>query len=176
LIEGELDNTQLGRVTGWIQFAGIKGPVVLNLRGNFHRDIQGAKIRFTGDARWESPEAIACMRGFSRSQNGKVGNITAGLTPADFGAYPFVEWYSEENGRVVIEPDRNHIEVIGQPVPLEQATNLMEFLATIVRSIAGHGVVLAIRAGRQLPASCSNICKEVDRKWKLRYRRGSTRI
>ena len=148
LMEGELDNTRLGRVTGWIQFAGMKGTVVLNLRGNFHRDIQGAKIRITGNTRWESSEAIARMRGFSRFQNGKVGNITAGLPPADFGAYPFIEWYSEENGRVVIEPDRNHIEVIGQPVPLdqaipvsakEQAENMVEFLETIARSIARHG-------------------------------------
>jgi hypothetical protein len=148
LMEGELDNTRLGRVTGWIQFAGMKGTVVLNLRGNFHRDIQGAKIRITGNARWESSEAIARMRGFSRFQNGKVGNITAGLPPADFGVYPFVEWYSEENGRVVIEPDRNHIEVIGQPVPLEQAIpvsareqaeNMAEFLETIARSIERHG-------------------------------------
>lgn len=148
VMEGELDNTQLGRVTGWIQFAGKKGTVVLNLRGNFHRDIQGAKIRITGNAKWESSEAIARMQGFSRFQNGKAGNITAGLPPADFGVYPFIEWYSEENGRVVIEPDRGHIEVLGQPVPLEQATpvsleeqaaNLMEFMATIARSMARHG-------------------------------------
>jgi hypothetical protein len=147
LIEGELDNTKLGVVTGWIRFAGMKGRVVLRLRGNFHRDIQGAKIRFTGEAKRHSLEAMAHMQGFSSCQNGKVGNITAGLPPADYGDDPFIEWYSEENGRVVIEPDRNHIEVIGQPVPLkqaipvsreEQAENLMEYMATMARSIARH--------------------------------------
>jgi hypothetical protein len=148
VMKGELDNTQSGRVTGWIQFAGMKVRVVLNLRGNFHRDIQGAKIRITGNARWEDLAAMARMQGFSRCQNGKVGNITAGLPPADFGACPFIEWYSEENGRVVIEPDRDHMEVIGQPGPLgqaipvsarEQAENMAEFLETIARSIARHG-------------------------------------
>jgi len=51
VIEGELDNTKLGVVTGWIQFAGMKGKVVLELQGNFHRDIQGAKIHFTSQVR-----------------------------------------------------------------------------------------------------------------------------
>jgi len=31
VIEGELDNTQLGRVTGWIQFAGLKDKVTFDL-------------------------------------------------------------------------------------------------------------------------------------------------
>ena len=44
LLEGELDNTHLGRVTGWMQFAGMKEKVTLLLKGDFHRDIRGAKI------------------------------------------------------------------------------------------------------------------------------------
>ena len=144
LMEGELDNTQLGKVTGWIRFAGMKGRVVLRLRGNFHRDIQGAKIRFTGEAKTHSLEATAHMQGFSSCQNGKVGNITAGLPPADYGDEPFVEWYSEENGRVVIEPQKEQLEVIGEPLPLdkavrvsaeEQAANLKEFLDTLVQDM-----------------------------------------
>ena len=50
LIEGELDNTALGNVTGWMTFAGLNEKVTFDLEGNFHRDIRGAKIHFTGDA------------------------------------------------------------------------------------------------------------------------------
>lgn len=147
VIEGELDNTQLGVVTGWIRFAGIRGRVVLNLRGNFHRDIQGAKIHFIGDARGHSLDAQTHMQRVSQQQTGKVGNITAGLPPMDYTDYPYIEWYSEENGRVVIELDRDQVEVIGQPVPVERATpisakeqaaNLYEFLDIVSGSIAGR--------------------------------------
>ena len=43
-IEGVLDNTVPGKVTGWMRFAGMKEKVVFDLEGNFHRDIRGAKV------------------------------------------------------------------------------------------------------------------------------------
>jgi hypothetical protein len=144
LMEGELDNTKLGVVTGWVRLAGLKGRIVLNLRGNFHRDIQGAKIRFKGNGKEDDPEAVAYVGGFSLEQNGKAGDITAGLPPFDFSGRPYIEWYSEENGRVVIEPDKSQVEVIGEPVPLdkairvsaeEQAANLKEFLDRLVQDM-----------------------------------------
>lgn len=147
LIEGELDNTRRGEVTGWMRFTGIEDPVTLKLRGNFHRDIQGAKIRFRGEGRPDSSDDAAYMEGFSKSQTGKVGDITAGLPPTDYGDYPYIEWYSEENGRVVLELDRNQIEVIGQPVPLEQAIpvsrqeqgeNLAGFMREVAQCLAGR--------------------------------------
>ena len=57
LIEGELDNTTPGKVTGWMRFAGMASNVTFDLRGNFHRDIRGAKIRFTGDGDAANGEA-----------------------------------------------------------------------------------------------------------------------
>ena len=144
VIEGELDNTHLGKVTGWIQFAGMNERVVLKLKGNFHRDIQGAKLHFTGDGGEPPQDAVAHMEGFWPEQDGKAGDITAGLPPHDFGGQPYIEWYSYGSGRVVIEPDKDHVEVIGQPVPLEQAipvsreeqaANLKEFMDTLVRSM-----------------------------------------
>ena len=84
LIRGELDNTHLGKVTGWMEFAGIKEKVTFDLEGDFHRDIRGAKIRFTGDAAetGTSAEAEKYMEGFAVHQTGKVGDMTAGLPPA----------------------------------------------------------------------------------------------
>ena len=47
LIEGELDNTVPGEVTGWLLFLGMKEAAKLDLVGGFHRDIRGAKICLT---------------------------------------------------------------------------------------------------------------------------------
>jgi len=117
LIEGELDNTQPGRVTGWMRFAGLSPRVTFDLKGDFHRDIRGAQIRLTGQGRDDDPEAAGYMAGFSEQQTGPVGDITAGREPRDYTAYPYIEWYGDDNGRVVIELVCEQVEVIGQPIP-----------------------------------------------------------
>ncbi len=80
------------------------------------------------------------MDAFATRQTGKVGDITAGLPPIDYSSTPYVEWYSEENGRVVIELDREQVLVIGKPIPVcesdpvsrvEQSRNMAEFVAGI---------------------------------------------
>ena len=137
LIEGELDNTTPGKVTGWMRFAGMNEKVTFDLKGNFHRDILGAKIRLKGDG--EEPDARAAenMAHISPRQTGDVGDITSGRAPRDYVAYPYIEWYSEENGRVVIELDADQVEVIGRPIPAcesapisreQQARNMANFL------------------------------------------------
>ena len=104
LIDGMLDNATLNKVTGWMKFAGMKEKVTFDLEGNFHRDIRGAKIRIKGDAVNNAEEAERYMENFALKQSGKVGDMTAGLPPADFVAgRVYLEWYSEQNGRVVIE-------------------------------------------------------------------------
>ncbi len=145
LIEGELDNTQPGRVAGWMHFAGMKDKAVFDLEGDFHRDIRGAKIRIAGDAHEDQLEAEAekYMEGFASKQTGKVGDITAGLPPHDYGSKPYVEWYGAENGRVVLELQAGQVEVIGRPIPAaesdpigrrEQAANMNAFLGDIARA------------------------------------------
>jgi hypothetical protein len=142
LIEGELDNTQPGNVTGWMRFAGVNEQVTFDLKGDFHRDIRGAKIHFTGDAYETDPPADAekYMDGLSPQQMGKVGDITAGLPPADYVNYPYIEWYSDDNGRVVLELEPVQVEVIGRPIPAcesdpisrqQQDRNMAEFLGGI---------------------------------------------
>jgi len=146
LTEGELDNTQLGKVTGWMRFAGMNETVTLNLEGDFHRDVRGAKIRLTGDASQTQPpaDAQAAMEGFAVQQVGKVGDITAGLPPVDYVNYPYVEWYSEENGRVLIELESPQVEVIGTPIPAcesdpisrdQQNRNMAEFLGELATEL-----------------------------------------
>ena len=140
LIDGELDNTTPGQVTGWMRFAGMNEKVTFDLKGNFHRDIRGAKIRLTGDGREDDPEAASYMDGMATRQTGDVGDITAGLPPTDYSDTPYLEWFSEENGRVAIELDADQVQVIGKPIPAcesdpisrqEQARNMANFLSSL---------------------------------------------
>ena len=142
LIEGELDNTILGCVTGWMKFAGIKEKVVFDLKGDFHRDIRGAKIYFKGDvADIDETKARAYMDGFLIKQTGKVGDITAGLPPYDYiQGRVYIEWYSNDNGRVVIELPQESLKIIGEPLPAdksepisrkEQAENMAGFMQEV---------------------------------------------
>lgn len=127
LIEGELDNTSLGKVTGWILFFrkdDIPLRVNFDLHGDFHEDIRGKKIRITNtnpkDRNEELERKGSYMKSFSEIQTGGVGDITAGL-PVDgnppYVSYPYIEWYSQENGRVVLELGSEQIEIIGDISP-----------------------------------------------------------
>ncbi len=138
LMEGELDNTTPGRVTGWMQFAGMNKKVTFNLKGDFHRDIRGAKIHLTGEGHADDPEASSYMDGFALQQTGEVGDMTAGLPPRDYSSTPYVEWFGHDNGRVVIELEPAQVKVIGRPIPAcesdpiprsEQARKMANFLA-----------------------------------------------
>jgi hypothetical protein len=144
LIEGELDNTHPGKVTGWMRFAGKKEKVTFDLEGDFHRDIRGAKILFSNGAEVNIDEAQGYMGGLASHQTGNVGDITAGLPPKDYVNYPYIEWYSNENGRVVIELEPGQVEVIGTPIPAlesdpvsrkEQAENMAGFLCGLAAEL-----------------------------------------
>lgn len=119
LIGGTLDNTQPRKVKGWMYFLGLLKPITLDLDGDFHRDIRGASIDFSGYATPETDlrKAEKYMQSFSVRQTGAVGDITAGLAPHDYGSSPYVEWYSDQNGRVVLELERKQMCVVGTPIP-----------------------------------------------------------
>jgi hypothetical protein len=122
LVAGELDNTVLGKVTGYMHFAGVKGKIKFDLEGDFHRDIRGCKIRIKGEGEYKR----GYMEGFEKVQKGNVGDITAGNPIGkdsngepiyDYSAYPYIEWYSDDNGRVVLELDKSQVKIIGTPIP-----------------------------------------------------------
>ena len=140
-IEGVLDNTVPNKVTGWMKFAGTKEKVVFDLEGNFHRDIRGAKVRLCGDGESADPnESQNYMKGFEAIQKGKAGDMTAGRPPQDYVDYGYFEWYSEANGRCVIELDPAQVELLAQPIPAcesdpisrkNQTENMAEFMCGI---------------------------------------------
>jgi hypothetical protein len=146
LIEGELDNIQPGKVTGWMRLTGMTEKVTFDLTGDFHRDIRGAKIHFTGNAATIDPPAgiASDLEGLSPQQTGKTGDITAGLPPHDYGDSPYIEWYSDDNGRMLIELEPPQIQVIGTPIPAcesepisrqQQRQNMAEFLGDVARDL-----------------------------------------
>jgi hypothetical protein len=140
-IEGELDNSVQGKVTGWMRFAGMKEKVVFDLEGNFHRDIRGAKVRLRGDGESaDAEESAGYMEGFAAVQRGNVGDMTAGREPQDYVDYPYFEWYSDDNGRIVIELEPDQVEILTPPIPAcesdpidrkKQAENMASFLCGI---------------------------------------------
>ncbi|HUT56332.1 MAG TPA: hypothetical protein VNA25_00495, partial [Phycisphaerae bacterium] len=84
------------------------------------------------------------LEGFSLTQTGEVGDMTAGLPPQDYVNYPYFEWYSEANGRVVLELEPEQVEVVGTPIPAvesdpisraEQEGKMANFLAGMGREL-----------------------------------------
>ena len=122
IVHGWVDNTVRGKVTGKIYIQGQTEPISLDLEGNCHRDLAGSRCEFKN----HSPELNKCFS-LNLMQIGKVGDMTAsrrcrvpdipviefyeqkkkGLTPPEHWANVlYLEWFSEKNGRVVIElPD-----------------------------------------------------------------------
>lgn len=122
VIRGEIDNTTRGNVRGKLWLVGQAEPIVLDLRGDAWRDVAGSRITFTHPR----PEAQAAAAALHPKQKGYVGDITAsqkvkiegenedldGLFEEDDDETEaasewrnslYVEWFSEENGRVFIE-------------------------------------------------------------------------
>jgi hypothetical protein len=125
LIEGELDNTTPGKVTGWIRFfrrGAAPLTVTLHLQGDFHEDIRGNIIRLTNPNPSDRHETLdrpgSYMDGMAEEQVGEVGDITAGLPingEYPYVNYPYLEWYSSANGRVVLELDPPQVAVVEPP-------------------------------------------------------------
>lgn len=125
---GEIDNTVEGRTTGRIWLAGRDEPLVLSLVGDCWRDLAGTRLRFENPR----PAADAGSCELHPRQDGIVGDMTASRkikVPAvddddfqfiyqDHSSIPFewrntlyLEWFSDINGRVVIETSGYRLQV-----------------------------------------------------------------
>ena len=144
LIDGELDNTVRGKVTGWMRFIGINGLVRFDLKGDFHRDIAGCRIRLLNREPGGDPMEV---NGLSRLQKGAVGDITAGLPPKPYVGYGYVEWYGDDNGRVVLELDPGQIEIVSGPAWKPDSEHDTERKAASKAQFAGFVKGLAKDAG-----------------------------
>jgi hypothetical protein len=128
VIRGEIDNRTAGRVYGKVWLADRNDPLVLELTGNCHKDLAGCRITFTNPA----PKADSRIT-LAANQRGAVGDMTAArkvrvIEDFDYLAIKrgkkfsehlanclYLEWFSEANGRVVIESTAYEISV-SEPV------------------------------------------------------------
>jgi hypothetical protein len=119
VVRGEIDNTVEGKTTGRLWLLGREQPVELDLTGDCWRDLAGTKLRF----RNPEPKLQAHMD-LDSPQRGVVGDMTASrknkvplvshdelaalyaarkTVPFCWKNTLYLEWFSETNGRVVIE-------------------------------------------------------------------------
>jgi hypothetical protein len=117
---GEIDNTVEGRTTGRVWLAGRDEPLILSLDGDCWRDLAGTRLRFENPA----PRAVADSDALDVDQAGIIGDMTASRKnkvptvseeechelyqnhqdiPHEWRNTLYLEWFSEINGRVVIE-------------------------------------------------------------------------
>jgi hypothetical protein len=118
---GEIDNRTKGIVRGRIWIHGIKKPVKLELKGNACPDLAGCFLKFRNPGKTFSLPTDGRLH---QVQEGTIGDLTAsrkvrvpdvsieefvnwpkGKTkpPEHMGNCLYLEWFSEANGRVVIE-------------------------------------------------------------------------
>jgi hypothetical protein len=135
VVEGEIDNTTKGIVTGWIQFSDRPDRVRLFLLGDCHPDLAGWRFKIKRRREVPSWAEPADSTPLAAEQSGHAGDITADQTIRDSdcpveellarmraGEPPphimrkalYLEWYSSRNGRVVIQDTRLGVERLGE--------------------------------------------------------------
>ena len=121
VVRGEVDNRVKGMVRGRIWLEGRLEPLELELAGNACADLAGYSLVFINQKKSLAHPEVGKL---SSSQRGRIGDLTAsrkvrvfdvplaealklirrGEKPAEHMANSFyLEWFSESNGRVVIE-------------------------------------------------------------------------
>ncbi len=131
VIRGVINNRTRGKVTGHLWIVGHDEPIELNLEGDAWRDIAGHVLEFT------NPNPVpGDIASFARIQKGVVGDITASRKarvpdcpiseigkyyktgvpmPWHWGNCLYLEWFSERNGRVVIESPHFELKIDTEP-------------------------------------------------------------
>ena len=121
VVRGEIDNRVKGIVRGKIWLAGRNEPLELELAGNAWPDLAGCLLKFSNPKPSPVPRDIDSLHPLQR---GGIGDLTAsrkvrvfdvplkealemcgnGERPPEHMANSlYLEWFSEANGRVVIE-------------------------------------------------------------------------
>ncbi len=157
---GEIDNTVEGRTTGRIWLAGREAPLVLDLEGDCWRDLAGTRLRFENP----SPQAVPDSAALDAEQHGIVGDMTASRKnkvptvseeelqrlyeeraeiPFEWRNTLYLEWFSEINGRVVIESASYQMEISPhewemdsdeeEAQKLANLNSMRDFMAQVIR-------------------------------------------
>lgn len=118
---GEIDNRVKGIVRGKIWVEGRAEPVLLELKGNAHPDLAGCLLTFINPQKRIPHHGLDSL---NPVQRGTIGDLTAsrkvrvpavpleqflnwpkgqGRPPTNWANCLYLEWFSERNGRVVVE-------------------------------------------------------------------------
>ncbi len=129
VVRGEIDNRVKGVVSGKIWVCGREEPVVLELKGNACLDLAGCLLKFTNPQKLIPHPGLDTLKPIQR---GQIGDLTASRKVREFdipfeeayalcksGGKPpehmanclYLEWFSEQNGRVVIESTDYQLEI-----------------------------------------------------------------
>ena len=121
VVRGEIDNRVKRVVRGKIWLEGRAEPLVLELQGNAHADLAGCVLTFTNPRQRISDPHLDVL---DPLQRGSIGDLTASRKvrvfdvplsvafemmdrkekpPEHMANSLYLEWFSEANGRVVIE-------------------------------------------------------------------------
>ena len=120
ILRGEISNEVRGLVTGLIWVVDQDDPIVLRLEGNCLRDLAGCTVQFVNP----QPESEEMTEVLHPHQEGVVGDMTASRrtriptvdgeelqrllqdkepVPSVTANALYLEWFSSDNGRVVVE-------------------------------------------------------------------------
>jgi len=129
VVRGEIDNRVKGIVRGKIWVAGRKKPVVLELQGNAWPDLAGCLLKFKNPLKRIAHQHLDSL---NPNQTGQIGDITASRkvrvmeipmpdaylmkkrgehVPEYMANSLYLEWFSVQNGRVVIESTDYELEI-----------------------------------------------------------------
>ncbi len=145
---GEIDNRVEGRTIGRIWLCGRAEPLILNLIGDCLRDLAGTQLRF------ENPEPCALSDDdtLDLDQAGIVGDMTASIKnkvatvdeeemnrlyenkaviPFEWRNTLYLEWFSEINGRVLIETTSYQMEISAHEWEMDEDAEEAQKLANL---------------------------------------------
>ena len=166
VVRGEIDNREKGAVRGRIWVEGRAEPVVLELKGNAWPDLAGCLLTFTNP---QPRVAHPHLDSLDSLQRGSIGDLTASRKvrvfdvplsealeqirrkekpPEHMANCLYLEWFSEANGRVVVESADYEL-IVSAPewrlTPAEEAeraeqaaVGMADFMGKLTEAIEQH--------------------------------------
>jgi len=154
VIRGEIDNTVEGKTVGKVWLMGREEPLVLDLDGDCLRDLAGTRLTFVNPAPRPQEDAATLVT----EQTGLVGDMTASrkCRVPDF-SFPgpgqdeehhkwhnvlSLEWFSNINGRVVIESDKFELKISEHQWDMDEDEEAAQLLSNLhaMREFVGQVV------------------------------------
>ena len=157
---GEIDNTVEGHTTGRIWLIDRDEPLILSLDGDCWRDLAGTRLRFENP----TPRAVADSDALDVDQAGIIGDMTASRKnkvptvseeefhelyqnhqdiPHEWRNTLYLEWFSEINGRVVVETSDYELSIsphewemdedAEEAQKLANLNSMRDFMAQVIR-------------------------------------------